>query len=209
MISTKCVTANPLATSEEVYALNPLAAIAHPNCPVELWWKLAEGLPVEAQASILYPLMTLAEPDRWVQLEDDNIARWIPLAGQRLSASKQQLFAADCAERCLPLLEAQHPTDTRPRDAIQARRQWASYKITLEQWEQAQYIVEQCAKATSHLAAKTAAWAARADWFNSVSQGAARAFWEAAPEGDAQVSAWKEERHWQWLRMQQYLRGEV
>jgi hypothetical protein len=39
---------------------------------------------------------------------------------QRVMAS----WAADCAERVLPLFERAHPTDRRPRDAIDACRRW-------------------------------------------------------------------------------------
>jgi len=35
------------------------------------------------------------------------------------------LWAADCAERVLPLFEAVAPSDTRPRDAIEGIRAWA------------------------------------------------------------------------------------
>jgi hypothetical protein len=36
------------------------------------------------------------------------------------------LFAADCAERVLPIFEAAYPTDDRPRKAIEAARSCAS-----------------------------------------------------------------------------------
>lgn len=39
---------------------------------------------------------------------------------QRIMAS----WAADCAERVLPLFDRVHPTDRRPRDAIDACRRW-------------------------------------------------------------------------------------
>ena len=35
------------------------------------------------------------------------------------------LWAADCAERVLPLFEAKAPTDTRPREAIEGIRAFA------------------------------------------------------------------------------------
>lgn len=34
------------------------------------------------------------------------------------------LWAADCAERALAFFEAEHPDDCRPRNAIEAVRQW-------------------------------------------------------------------------------------
>ncbi|WP_433290418.1 putative immunity protein [Pseudonocardia sp. CA-142604] len=43
-----------------------------------------------------------------------------PVDHQRAMAS----WAADCAERALPLFERMLPTDSRPRDAIDACRRW-------------------------------------------------------------------------------------
>ena len=40
-----------------------------------------------------------------------------------------RLFAADCAERVLPIFEKKHPDDTRPREAIEAARQFARGEI--------------------------------------------------------------------------------
>lgn len=41
-----------------------------------------------------------------------------------------RLFAADCAERVLPIFEGSHPTDNRPRLAIRAARDFANGRIT-------------------------------------------------------------------------------
>jgi hypothetical protein len=35
------------------------------------------------------------------------------------------IWAADCAERVLPYFEEKYPKDTRPREAIEATREWA------------------------------------------------------------------------------------
>jgi hypothetical protein len=35
------------------------------------------------------------------------------------------IWAADCAERVLPYFEEKYPEDTRPREAIEATREWA------------------------------------------------------------------------------------
>ena len=44
-----------------------------------------------------------------------------------------RLYAADCAERVVSLYEKDYPTDTRPRKAIQAARDFANGKITAEE----------------------------------------------------------------------------
>jgi hypothetical protein len=41
----------------------------------------------------------------------------------------QALWAADCAERVLPLFEEQYPDDDRPRRAIEAARAWARGEV--------------------------------------------------------------------------------
>ena len=38
------------------------------------------------------------------------------------------LWAADCAELALPIFEGRHPTDTRPREAIEAGRDFGRGK---------------------------------------------------------------------------------
>jgi len=111
------------------------ANISDPECPTEEWWRLAAEHPFEAMASPLYPLLTLESPERWVQLERDNLEEWIDDAANRLLYNNQHLFAADCAERALPIYEAQHPNDKRPREAIVARRSYALDEITRREWE--------------------------------------------------------------------------
>ena len=44
-----------------------------------------------------------------------------------------RLFAIDCAERTLPIWEAKHPNDQRPRLAIQAAKDYMAGKITQEE----------------------------------------------------------------------------
>ncbi len=41
------------------------------------------------------------------------------------------LWAADCAERVLPIYEAAHPQDRRPRKAVEAGRAWARGDIPM------------------------------------------------------------------------------
>ena len=50
-----------------------------------------------------------------------------------------RLFAIDCAERVLPIWEAKHPNDQRPRLAIQAAKDFMAGKITREALRAAAY----------------------------------------------------------------------
>lgn len=56
-----------------------------------------------------------------------------PLSAQTLSEADRRLvaaWAADCAERVLPLFEAEAPDDDRPRDAIVRSRAFARGELT-------------------------------------------------------------------------------
>ena len=62
-----------------------------------------------------------------------------------------RLFAADCAERVLPIFEKRYPKDDRPRKAIGVARRFARGKATKEE------------RAAAWAAARAAAWAAAGD----------------------------------------------
>jgi len=189
-----------------------------PECPVELWWSLAVNYPIEAMQSILYDLMTLEEPERWVQLEEDHIQDWIDTIASGLPPMQQELFAADCAERVLPIFERAHPDDKRPRKAIHLRRLFAANQASREAWIEACAAANEAALeakesgASDNGAAADAAFACTRD-----ADGAAQSAVWAASDAEADIitdgpAAWAavyRESRWQWKRLQAYLRGEV
>jgi hypothetical protein len=69
------------------------------------------------------------------------------------------LWSALCAERVLPLFEAERPGDDRPRRAIEQARAWARGEITMTQAREAAYSAHDAAREASG-AAKEAARAA-------------------------------------------------
>lgn len=71
-----------------------------------------------------------------------------------------RLFAADCAEHVLPIYEREYPNDARPRNAIQAARDYAEGRIDAAARDAA------CAAArdAERDAERAAAWAASAAW---------------------------------------------
>ena len=134
-----------------------------------------------------------------------------------------RLFAADCAERVLPIFERERPDDDRPRRAIEAAR-FAGGKID----DAARDAAWDAAGAAARAAAGDAAWAARAAagdaraaagdaaWAaGAAAEAAARgAAWAAAGDaawaaraaaGAAAVAA---ERGWQTKRLVEYLDGD-
>ena len=101
-----------------------------------------------------------------IEADDKTVVAQARLV-RRLAWSPQiaALFAADCAERVLPLFEDKYPDDTRPRAAITAARQWARGEIDTAAWA--------CASAAAWDAAWDAAaldaawadqWAAESQW---------------------------------------------
>ena len=92
-----------------------------------------------------------------------------------------RLFAADCAERVLPIYEKQYPDDQRPRQVIEAARAFTRGEIS---------------DAARDAAGDAAAWSA------------AIAALAAARVAAARDAAWAAEQKWQDERLREYLRGE-
>ena len=101
-----------------------------------------------------------------------------------------RLFAADCAERLLPIFEERFPADDRPAKAIEAVRLFANGEITKKQMDAARAAAGAAWAAAG--VARDAAWVAR-----DIARDAARAAWAAAGDagdvwdvGDAGDVAW-------------------
>ena len=73
-----------------------------------------------------------------------------------------RLFAIDCAERVLPIFEAKYPNDQRPRQAIQAAKDYMAGKITREALRAAAYAAYAADAAAYAAYAACAAYAADA-----------------------------------------------
>jgi hypothetical protein len=211
------ILADVQATDDELFWLHTQdakLALAHPNCPAELWWRTAETHPIEAMESPLYPLLTLESPERWVEMERENLRDWIHEATKGLDLSIEfDLFAADCAEHVLPVFEEIYPEDKRPRAAVNARRNhaWnlASYAELVAAQDaalQAERIVQKKRDAADR----------RKDTHVFILLEGALQVVRAAINNHSWMHAQQaheperhEERVWQWSRVRQYLRGEV
>lgn len=217
------IEADPQATPEEIRRLPKKKALAHVNCPPELWWELAALHPMEAQASTLYELITLMEPGKWDELEKANAEKWIDRFMGHLPVPSQHLFSADCAEHVLPFFENVFPDDDRPREAIRMRRvlaqgltntaegSWvAASKAAAKAGRHAARMAEDSAPTSQ--AVREARWTARgaANAAAGPAVGSSVAYAPAAAalvfgKGGSAIP----ERMWQWRRLQAYLRGEV
>jgi len=124
----KSIKANPKADEAAIRALavkQPLAALRHPNCPVDLFWQLAKDYPLEVPQTPLFGLLMLETPDRWRRLEEFCAKTWITERIDSLSLPILQLFASDCAAHVLPIFETKCPDERRPRQAIETLRRVA------------------------------------------------------------------------------------
>jgi len=127
-----------------------------------------------------------------------------------------RLFAADCAERVLPIFEGEYPDDDRPRKAIEAARAFANGNITESELAAAGDAAEDAAWAAGDAAedaagdaardaagdaawdaARDAAGAAGAAWAARAAAGAA----EDAARDAAWDAAWDAEHEWQVQRL--------
>ena len=104
-----------------------------------------------------------------------------------------RLFAADCAERILPIFERDCPADDRPRRAIEAARGYCAGTVTREQMAAAWDAARDAARAAAWDAARAAAWAAAGD-----------AAWAARDAAGAAARA--AAQRWQTRRLLAYLR---
>ena len=128
-----------------------------------------------------------------------------------------RLFAADCAERVLPIWEKKYPDDLRPRKAIEAARLFADGKITKEKLADARVAARVAAgvatgdavRAAVRVAARVAAGVATGDAVRAAVRVAAwaaardaagAAAWDAAWAA-ARAAAWDAECEWQIKRL--------
>ncbi|GAA2231501.1 hypothetical protein N1031_07795 [Herbiconiux moechotypicola] len=82
---------------------------------------------------------------------------------QTLSEADRRLvaaWAADCADRMLPLFEAEAPADDRPRDAIARARAFSRGELDAAGEIRRRFVANRAAHSVQAPAAKAAAWAA-------------------------------------------------
>ena len=82
---------------------------------------------------------------------------------QALSEADRRLvaaWAADCAERVLPLFEQEEPDDDRPRDGIARARAFARGELDAAGEIRRRFVAGRAAQAVTSPAARAAAWSA-------------------------------------------------
>jgi len=205
--------------------MTELEEIEDPECPTERWWQLAGAHPLEAMTSVLYPILTLEDPARWMEVESYCARTWALGNAKRLPPREARLFAADCAERALPVFERAYPKDKRPRHAIKVARAYANGTATEASLRKASEACEEACNMADNAyaqaagdkfdtghgddevmaaevalsAARAASWAAELDRPDFTTQ--AVYFANDASETGGEGA-------WQWARLKHYLRGE-
>ena len=122
-------------------------------------------------------------------------------------------WAADCAEHVLPCFEEQHPTDDRPRRAVEAGRAWVRGELTVSEARAAAFAAHAAARDAEHPAARAAARAAGhaaatahvASHARHAATYAVTAVTSASGPTDA-AEATAREREWQDQRLPKHLR---
>ena len=80
-----------------------------------------------------------------------------PLTGSVEDRRLLAAWAAACAERVLPLFEARHPDDDRPRRAVEAARAWARGEIRVGRAREVAVAAHAAARVATDPAARAAA----------------------------------------------------
>ncbi len=130
--------------------------------------------------------------------------------GGLLDPSRHHLiaaWAADCAGHVLPLFEAKHPGDDRPRRAVETARAWSRGEVSVGMAREAAVAAHAAARAASDPAAREVARAAghavatahMADHELGAAAFAIRAVRLASPAAEAEAAG---RRECQWQREQ-------
>jgi len=180
-----------------------LDVIADPECEAEKWWEVAAYCPLAAQASALYPLLTLEAPGRWLEMETLCISAWIKDAVATLSTRAKMLFEIECADR---IFLYTGPDDVQLRAWLAVWSLFAAGQATAAAWKDAK----------SRLV-NSGAWNSHTNEANgSAKVVASRAIgWSPRDKGQVDLTspayqaAELAEQRWQWHRLQEYLRGEA
>ncbi len=166
----KEIFADPQAKPEEILSKtkrHPEQALAHPNCPVDLWWQLAKDFPLEALQGPMAQLNLLDNPSRWADMELERAPQWIEVYAHKIAVKKNRMsveglsvlrrLLADYAEHVLPLFTREFPDDPRPQAAIDAARAHADADIQWKDLRKAQADAAQAAQDAENPARPTAA----------------------------------------------------
>ena len=139
------------------------------------WYCKDRNLELTARCEAALPatLLEVANCD-WVP-EVDRL--WVLLHPEVIPEKALHLLACEFAEAVLPAFESAYPDDTRPRDAITAKRRWVAGRLTDEELAAARSAAVSAARSAARSAAESAAVSAAR---SAVESAAPSAAWSAA-----------------------------
>jgi len=81
----------------------------------------------------------------------------VTMAGSEQDRRLLAQWASSCAQRVLPMFEVQHPTDARPREALETVRAWVRGEVSVGHAREAAFAAHGAARASADPAARAAA----------------------------------------------------
>jgi len=71
----------------------------------------------------------------------------VTMAGSEQDRRLLAQWASSCAQRVLPMFEVQHPTDARPREALETARAWVHGEVNVGQAREVAFAAHDAARA--------------------------------------------------------------
>lgn len=68
-------------------------------CGEQAWWQLLRAAPLEAMKSPLFALLTLAEPEKYLAIEEDRVSRWLRDHINLITGHRAEAFLDECCTR--------------------------------------------------------------------------------------------------------------
>lgn len=104
----------------------------NPNLPWDTLLAGAMKYPWYVEHNPVLALLQLEDPEYYQRLEHRIRAGWRNAAVKSLSEKHRMMYAADCAERVLPIFQSQYPHDSRPKKALYFLRRYTMGQTTKE-----------------------------------------------------------------------------
>jgi len=76
----------------------------------------------------------------------------VTMAGSEQDRRLLAQWASSCAQRVLPMFEVQHPTDARPREALETARAWVHGEVSVGQAREVAFAAHDAARAAADYA---------------------------------------------------------
>ena len=126
----------------------------------------------------------------WMELERPDWMMWLYMKSKKIDKKKCVMIAVFSAESCLDKFESKYPDDKRPREAIEAAKNWIK-KPSAESAESAARAARAAywGAESAESAARAAYWGAESAASAASAESAARAAYWSAESAESAASA--------------------